>query len=101
MKDLTPEEALEIRKQKRIERQRNSAYKSLNRGPSLCWKCANSVPSSKRETGCEWSNNFKPVPGWVAKECKLQIYRGHDLQSYHVIECPKFVPFALKFRPGV
>ena len=56
-------------------------------GGTLCWKCANAVPSPATGAGCSWSRHFKPVRGWDA------VPRPTDRsKSYFVRACPKFVP---------
>lgn len=52
---------------------------------TLCWKC------NLTGGNCEWSKEFKPVPGWKAKACKIE---GED--SYLVTKCPKFQPLQMK-----
>lgn len=57
---------------------------------TLCWKCANAVPDA-RGHGCEWTVNYKPVPGWDASPTKLKNYKEID-ESYLVERCPRFEP---------
>lgn len=61
---------------------------------TLCWGCANAVPSADRKTGCIWSRRFKPVPGWDAQYSPArEVGKGQWVpESYTVISCPKFVP---------
>ena len=33
---------------------------------TLCWSCANAVPSADGKRGCSWSIGLKPVKGWDA-----------------------------------
>lgn len=56
---------------------------------SKCWKCANATDGRK----CEWARFFIPVQGWVAFPRRVQVNDGeiHYLDSYCVVECPKFV----------
>lgn len=51
---------------------------------SLCWDCKNAT----RPDVCSWTDNFTPVPGWKAKPSK--IYGAHPIDSYTVLECPRF-----------
>ena len=54
---------------------------------TLCLECQNAVPSRTR--GCEWSREFKPVPGWTAEPT---IKDGGAYNSFHVHKCPKYTP---------
>lgn len=65
---------------------------------SLCWKCANAVPSRDGKRGCSWSRNFEPVPGWQARKTKISVTRFINrkntyvkIGTYHVNKCPSFV----------
>ena len=53
---------------------------------SLCWQCKNAVPSPWTGAGCEWSREYKPVPGWKAEMRERTNLKG----SYFVFKCPKF-----------
>lgn len=59
---------------------------SHNENDTLCWCCANSVPTEDDKFGCEYSLYNRPVPGWEATD---RIIDGHV--SYHVLRCPSFV----------
>ena len=49
---------------------------------TLCWSCGRACG------GCSWSREFKPVKGWEAVPTRI-----HDeVDSYHVIHCPKYLP---------
>lgn len=50
-----------------------------------CWDCKNSVCA-----GCSWAREFKPVEGWEAKKTFIPS-NGEYAESYHVINCPKFI----------
>lgn len=73
-------------------------------GPqTLCWCCANAVPSPETGAGCSWSRReHTPVPGWVAERRDIPRYytlrrsggvtytsAGME-ESYRVISCPEF-----------
>ena len=53
---------------------------------TLCWVCKHAVPNPQRGTGCSWSIDFKPVPGWKAKKVVVDRIGG----SFLVEECPRF-----------
>jgi hypothetical protein len=60
-------------------------YESAN--DTLCWKCQNATG------GCSWSQELKPVEGWVAKKTKIRLQRGaNDIDSFIVRKCPEFIP---------
>lgn len=67
-------------------------------GGSICWNCKNSVPNSEGTTGCEWSLELTPVPGWEAIEGTISTsYRDSTgklhykkMPTYRVIQCPRF-----------
>ena len=66
-------------------------HKSKMYGETICWSCANACG------GCEWSERFRPVPGWTAVETVIKINatvngssQKTETQSYHVISCPKY-----------
>lgn len=63
--------------------------KRRSSGMTLCWDCANAL------YGCSWSRKFEPVRGWKVEERRIQ-YRGREdgIQSFRVIECPRFNPDA-------
>ena len=72
----------------------NSASK--DRKYTLCWECANAVPSKEKETGCPWSMEGKPVDGWTAKKGHLIFTHGWKprkdvkVTTYRVDKCPLF-----------
>ena len=43
----------------------------------LCFECINATG------GCEWSDHFRPVPGWKAVP-------GKEPGWVQILECPKF-----------
>lgn len=53
---------------------------------SICWYCQNSTNS-----GCPWSRNFIPVPGWQAEKTNFNFSKYDNYKSYIVKECPLFV----------
>jgi len=55
---------------------------------TLCWFCRNAVPSL--ETGCSWSEQLNPVPGWRATE-NIVMYNEKPKTSYTVHWCPEYV----------
>lgn len=55
-------------------------------GETLCWSCKHAVPNPGKGHGCEWSTEFRPVPGWKA-ENKIVARVG---DSYYVTGCPKY-----------
>lgn len=64
--------------------------KGRNSAPTLCWDCIHSVPSPRRNTGCPWPLDGKPVPGWKAKRHDISISHRCTSESYIVEKCPKF-----------
>ena len=50
---------------------------------AICWFCENA------DGKCEWSKNFKPVPGWDAAPRIIKDEEG-DISSYHINSCPKY-----------
>lgn len=72
---------------------REVSKEKVKLGSSLCMKCAHIVPSPRRGTGCEWSVNDKPVPGWTAVQCEFRIAPNNVQVSYCVKDCPKFIPY--------
>lgn len=51
---------------------------------TLCWTC-------RRATGfCNWTHEFKPVPGWGAEPIPMAIGKK-IVDSYRVISCPKYL----------
>ncbi len=60
---------------------------------TLCWDCANAVPSRKCGTGCSWSRRFEPVEGWTAERCWFKVNggRGTVADTYTVKACPQFI----------
>lgn len=50
-----------------------------------CWTCQNYA------TGCSWSENNVPVPGWIA-EPVIRKHRGKENGiGYKVLSCPEYV----------
>lgn len=57
--------------------------------PTICWKCRNAVPTAT--SGCSWSRDLVPVPGWVAeKHTTPHANDGGMITSYCVDYCPEF-----------
>ena len=57
---------------------------------TLCWLCANAVPSEKY--GCAWSTRYEPVPGWDADVSTTNWAEQWDETIYCVKKCPQFIP---------
>ena len=72
-------------------------HEKARRPSSLCWYCANAVPSDV--TGCPWSRDFDEVEGWEAI-CTDHLHRNeigadsiaHGKHAYLVKECPMYLP---------
>ena len=72
-------------------------HEKARRPSSLCWYCANAVPSDV--TGCPWSRDFSEVEGWDAI-CTDHLHRNeigadsiaHGKHAYLVKECPMYLP---------
>lgn len=52
----------------------------------LCAECG------KACGGCRWSDKLMPVDGWNAEPSKIYINKHKPVDSFHVIECPEYVP---------
>lgn len=52
----------------------------------LCEECRNACG------GCKWSDELLPVDGWNAEPTKIYINKRKPIDSFHVIECPEYVP---------
>ena len=52
----------------------------------LCWTCKNACNS-----GCSWSRELKPVEGWIAERCDLNMWHFGNGTSYRVYSCPEYV----------
>lgn len=52
----------------------------------LCEECRNACG------GCRWSDELMPVVGWNAEPSKIYIDKRKPIDSFHVIECPEYVP---------
>ena len=50
---------------------------------TLCWKCARAYG------GCNWSDGWKPVDGWVAEPTTVKL-GTRSVKSYFVKNCPEF-----------
>lgn len=59
---------------------------------TLCWTCRNAAPCRAAGRGCEWSREFKPVPGWKARRQKRAVLG----ETYTVYACPKYLPDRLE-----
>ena len=68
----------------------SSKCKGINRekgkqtNDQLCWQC------QKATGGCPWSDNFKPVEGWVAKPTIIKD-SARDIKTYKIKKCPLFI----------
>lgn len=75
---------------------------NTRRPASLCWYCANAVPSDK--TGCSWSREFLAVDGWDAVVTD-SLHRNelrdtsiaYGKHAYLVKDCPQFIPDTPEF----
>lgn len=52
----------------------------------LCEECRNACG------GCRWSDELLPVDGWSAEPSKIYIDKHKPVDSFHVIECPMYIP---------
>mgnify|MGYP005756871875 CR=1 FL=1 len=70
----------------------------MNNVQTLCWSCANAVPSADGERGCPWSLEGKPVEGWSARRRDIQLQspkkkdKARSVESYLVVACPLYRP---------
>lgn len=68
----------------------------MNNVQTLCWSCANAVPSADGERGCPWSLKGEPVEGWSAirRDIRLQSTgkkdKARSVESYLVVACPRY-----------
>ena len=52
-----------------------------------CWGCKRACG------GCSWSQDFTPIPGWVATETLVGSSKcGREYKSYQIEKCPEFEP---------
>ena len=42
--------------------------------------------------GCRWSDELLPVDGWNAEQTQIFIDKRKPVDSFHVIECPMYIP---------
>lgn len=80
--------------QKKLQKER--------RPKSICWHCANAVPTEKM--GCCWSRHFEPVPGWDAvmtdnlhRNTMAEDSIAYGKHVYFVKDCPEFIPDTVEF----
>lgn len=78
------------------------ANQHKRRPSSICWYCANAVPSAK--TGCNWSINFEPVDGWDAmmtddmhRDTMAEDSIAYGKHAFLVRDCPEFIPDSPEF----
>jgi hypothetical protein len=65
----------------------------INPNDSLCWHCANAIPSAEKKTGCSWSIWREDVPGWEIIETVRRVKYNHqeiEKTGKTVIKCPMF-----------
>ena len=84
---------------------RGKTYRHLltdRRPASLCWYCANAVPTDKM--GCSWSMDFEPVDGWTADITDAMHRnelgsesRAYGKHAFCVHDCPSFIPDSEEF----
>lgn len=84
-----------IEKSKKRQTRQQAKKDITNRNGTLCWYC------NKACGGCSWSQAFKPVKGWKATKAKIKQGLNDYADSYHVIECPEFVPDDNDFTKGL
>ena len=68
-------------------------HSNQDKALSLCWYCANAVPSRDGERGCSWSVEGNPVPGWKASKRKIRARSWHGVKvidTFFVRKCPMF-----------
>ena len=56
-----------------------------------CWDCIHAVPG--RTSGCEWSEEGKPVEGWKARPTTIKASKRaivDEYPSFQIDDCPKF-----------
>lgn len=60
---------------------------------TLCWYCANAVPSRDGERGCPWSVQGNPVPGWKADRKIIKCKNKKTVkmtETFFVRKCPMY-----------
>ena len=57
---------------------------------SICWNCRNAVTTT--DSGCPWSDQGIPVPGWDAEHHRSLEHGEHIRDTYEVKSCPLFDP---------
>lgn len=62
---------------------------------TICWNCANFVPSADGKYGCKWSSKFSPVEGWEINDA-LTDNVSFLSTAYTVVSCPEFVDYLLR-----
>lgn len=73
---------------------KQATEKRLSSALTLCWSCDNACGR------CEWSAFFIPVKGWNAERSEIKnLHKGTAYESYHVYECPKYVPDRRRSMP--
>lgn len=68
-------------------------HSNQDKALSLCWYCANAVPSADGSRGCSWSVEGNPVEGWKAKKQKIKARSGRGtrvIDTFFVRRCPEF-----------
>lgn len=59
---------------------------------SLCMDCARGASE------CEWMRRLKPIEGWRAQLVEYREQHGRRTYTYHVINCPRFVPCRIYYE---
>lgn len=77
----TIEEAERILGIDKLRKERENAKK---RQCHICNECATSTDE------CSWKAELIPVPGWNAEPLKFKLASGKKVDTYKVLECPKF-----------
>ena len=49
-----------------------------------CWTCKNCYGD------CNWSRDFKPVPGWIAQKTFIESNEEYA-DSYKILYCPEYM----------
>ena len=60
----------------------------LGRREQLCWSCDKCI------SGCSWSRDFVPVPGWDADADYHTRSDARDIKTYKIYDCPEFKKMA-------
>ena len=67
-----------------IDKLRKEHENAKKRQCHICNECATSTEE------CSWKAELIPVPGWNAEPLKFKLASGKKVDTYKVLECPKF-----------